>query len=239
MRKSTALIITLSLLFITIGQSNAKNVLEVKIKNRWIDAASVGIVNLTGIDSTIKLDLKYSTKDNFLKEVLYENVTSCFLQECAAIKLSKAQKYLDSIKPGYSLIVYDALRPRSAQFKMWDIVKGTPHQMYVGNPHSGSIHNYGAAVDVSIVGTPGKEIDMGTPFDFFDDLAQPRYEDKFLKEGRLTTTQITNRELLRTVMTVAGYQGISVEWWHFNAFSKKYIQDTFPVIDDVRYSIVD
>ncbi|MBN1499105.1 MAG: M15 family metallopeptidase [Spirochaetes bacterium] len=190
-----------------------------------------GLVNIQSIDPTIKVELKYSTEDNFLGEDVYGDLTNCYLQKEAAVKLAKAQKFLKEKFPEYSLIVYDGVRPRRIQYKMWDIVKGTAQQGYVANPAYGSIHNYGSAVDLSIVDGEGKELDMGTPFDYFGDLAQPRYEKKFLKEGKLNALQIKNRELLRDVMTKAGFIYISNEWWHFNAFEKDAVKKKYKIIE--------
>ena len=71
---------------------------------------------------------------------------------------------------------------------------------------------------------------MGTPFDFFGDLAQPRYEAKYLESGELTLAQVENRRLLRTVMNHAGFTGILNEWWHFNAFPKEEIRERYEIV---------
>jgi len=101
----------------------------------------------------------------------------------------------------------------------------------VANPKAGSIHNYGCAVDITISDMSGTRLDMGTPLDFFGELAQPRYEEKFLKEGKLTEEQVANRRLLRKVMYAAGFQGIKNEWWHFEAFDKKHIRKTYSIVE--------
>ena len=92
---------------------------------------------------------------------------------------------------------------------------------YVANPQEGSIHNYGAAVDLTIADTTGRPIDMGTEFDYFGVLAYPTKEEDMLAQGKLTSKQIANRQLLREVMTQAGFSPITTEWWHFNAFSRR------------------
>ncbi|MFP4012534.1 MAG: M15 family metallopeptidase [Chitinispirillaceae bacterium] len=224
--------VIMAMLFMTV-QVFASTV-EFKVKGEWRSAESLGLVNLKDIDSTIAVDLKYSTEDNFLNEDVYGEMDECYLQREAAVKLSRAQTLLDSIRPGHTLVVYDALRPRSVQYKMWDIVKDTPKRIYVAKPQNGSIHNYGAAVDVSILDENGEELDMGTRFDFFGELAQPRYEEKFLAEGKLTQEHVNNRKLLRLAMSRAGFLSISVEWWHFDAFDKKLIREKYPIVDDFR-----
>ena len=127
-------------------------------------------------------------------------------------------------------MVFDGVRPQSVQFRMWEIVKGTEQAAYVAEPTRGSLHNFGAAVDLGLVHQDSGELDMGTPYDFFGDLAQPRYEGKFLKTGELTLAHVENRRLLRTVMNRAGFTGILNEWWHFNAYSKTEIRERFEIV---------
>lgn len=190
-----------------------------------------GLTDINSIDPSIKVDLKYSSADNFLKEDVYGDLNHCYLQNDAAVKLGKAQKILKKTFPGFSLIIYDGARPLAIQKKMWDIVKGTKQEPYVANPAAGSIHNFGAAVDLSIVDETGAPLDMGTPFDFFGDLAQPRLEEKYLKEGKLTKQHVRNRQLLRNVMTEAGFIPLMIEWWHFDAFTKKEIKEKYKIIN--------
>ena len=72
---------------------------------------------------------------------------------------------------------------------------------------------------------------MGTPFDFFGDLAQPRYEDRFVKEGKLSQVQVENRRILRWAMIRAGFHGILSEWWHFNAFPREEVKARFGMVE--------
>jgi D-alanyl-D-alanine dipeptidase len=181
--------------------------------------------------SNIRVHLAYSTRDNFLHEDVYGDLEKCYLRREVVEMLTTAQTLLEEKSKGYQLIVYDCLRPRSVQYKMWRLVKGTGEEGYVADPEQGSIHNFGAAVDVSIVDQEGNLLDMGTPFDYFGDLAQPRYEDRFLKEGALTKKQIDNRILLRKVMKEAGFQTIPDEWWHFNAFSPEEVKRRYAIVE--------
>ncbi len=191
----------------------------------------LGLVNVKDLDSTIQVDLRFSSENNPLKKDAYGDFCNCYMQKKAAEKLAIAQKELQKLKPGYTLLTYDCLRLRSFQRKIFALVQGTKYQKYVANPHSGSMHNYGCAVDISIVNEKGKELDMGTEYCHFGDLAQPRYEKKFLKIGKLNKKQIRNRELLRKIMKKAGFTGIHIEWWHFNAFAKEYIRKTYTIIE--------
>ncbi|MCB0374997.1 MAG: M15 family metallopeptidase, partial [Sinomicrobium sp.] len=177
-----------------------------------------GLKDIRQLDSTIRIALKYATEDNFMGRVLYTDLSHAFLQAEAATKLVAAQKELKEKDSALGLLVYDAVRPNSIQYKMWDLVAGTPKELYVAPPGSGSLHNFGCAVDLTIVKN-GVPLDMGTPYDFFGKKAQPRYNRYFLDRNELTQEQVANRELLRTVMRSAGFIPIDSEWWHFNAFS--------------------
>lgn len=190
-----------------------------------------GLVDIRDLDSTIQVDLKYSGKNNFMGEDVYGELNSCFLQKAAAEKLIKANMTLKTRNPDLSLLVVDGLRPGRIQWKMWNIVKNTPMQKYVANPAYGSMHNYGCAVDLTIVDSHGNRLDMGTPMDHFGELAQPVLETKFLKMGRISASQVANRHLLRDVMIAAGFYPITIEWWHFEAFKNSYIRNTYKLIE--------
>lgn len=190
-----------------------------------------GLVEVRSLDKNIIVDLKYSSTDNFLKTDAYDDLDGCYLRPVVAQMLVKVQEYLNRVHPGYRIKTLDCVRPRSVQWKMWKIVKNTPSQKYVANPAVGSIHNYGAAVDLTVVDSLGNELDMGTPFDFFGDLAQPRYEKKFLNEGKLTVKQIANRKILRDAMTSAGFIQLPSEWWHFDAFSRDKVKQQYNIIE--------
>jgi D-alanyl-D-alanine dipeptidase len=166
----------------------------------------------------LQVEMKYSTTDNFLGKDLYGDLEKCYLQTEAVAMLAKAAKNLQAMRPDLRLLAYDCVRPVSVQRQMWKVVKGTPQQHYVANPNTktGSIHNYGCAVDLTIADKDGKPIDLGTPFDFFGKAAQPRHEFTLLKTGKLTHAQWANRLLLREVMVRAGFIPIASEWWHFN-----------------------
>jgi zinc D-Ala-D-Ala dipeptidase len=190
----------------------------------------LGLVDIQTICPDILVELKYATEDNFLHKNVYGDLRKCYLVKEAASKLAAAQKNLGS-KRGWRLKVFDGARPRRIQAAMWALVKDTPKQPFVANPNTGSNHNYGAAVDLTIVDEKGRELDMGTPIDFFGELAQPRLEDAFLKKGLLTADQVLNRRMLRKVMTDAGFISISSEWWHFDAFPIAEVRKRFKVIE--------
>ena len=177
-----------------------------------------GLVDVSKLDPTICHDLRYAGKNNFTKIILYDTLTTIYLQPDVARKLVKAQERLKSIDPSLSLIVWDAARPLSVQRKMYRQVAGTVYQSYVASPGRTGLHNYGCAVDLSICrAKDGSLLDMGTPFDFFGKQAGISREEEFVGQGILTKQQVENRKLLRRVMTDAGFLTVRGEWWHFNS----------------------
>ncbi len=178
-----------------------------------------GMVNVHDTDGTIMVDLKYATTDNFTKTILYDDLKEAYLHPIAMEKLVKAQKLLKGINPDYTLLVYDAVRPLSVQKKLYSVVQNTKYKAYVANPTRTGMHNYGMAVDLTICDKNGVALDMGTPFDFFGKAAGINQEQELKRQGILTQQQIDNRDLLRKVMTGAGFLTIRGEWWHFNASS--------------------
>jgi D-alanyl-D-alanine dipeptidase len=186
-----------------------------------------GLVDLEEYIPGIRIDLKYSTKDNFVHADVYGDLTKCFMRKEAAEKLKKAQELLQKERSGYSLLVFDGVRPFKVQQLMWDSLKIPNKRNYLAPPSEGSVHNYGCAVDLSIADSLGKELDMGTPFDFFGELAQPKFEGQMLANGKLTKEQHANRLLLRRVMRQAGFFDIHTEWWHFNAFGSSAVKRMF------------
>ncbi|MGZ4055740.1 MAG: M15 family metallopeptidase [Bacteroidia bacterium] len=201
-----------------------------KTEQYLIDA---GLTDVQTVDSNIVVDLKYSTCDNFLGLDVYGDLNKCYLQPDVAQKIKISQKKLKSMYPFYNLIIFDAVRPRSIQSRMWDTIAVplSERSKYVSNPKNGSLHNFGAAVDVSIVDQNGIELDMGTAYDYFGELAYPREEERMIKEGKLTHIQLLNRELLRSVMEAGGFSGITTEWWHFNSCQRTEAYSKYKIIE--------
>ena len=192
------------------------------------------LVNIQELDSTLLIDLKYSTTDNFMNIDMYGDLETCYLRKIPAEMLLRANEYLKETNPELNLLIYDGLRPRSIQRKLWnalDEVPETERTQYVADPEKGSIHNYGAAVDLTLAHENGSPLDMGTNYDYFGELAFPALEDSLLSIGVLTKAQIENRKILRSVMTKAGFSTISSEWWHFNAYSYQDIQTKYNIIE--------
>ncbi|HAO51503.1 MAG TPA: peptidase M15 [Runella sp.] len=182
-----------------------------------------GLVDIQTLDPTLKVELKYSTTDNFIKEDVYGDLERAYLQPMAAQKLVKANQFLKQEKSNYTLLVYDGARPLSVTKIFWARMSHLPYNRredFVADPAKGSIHNFGCAVDLTIADENGKPLDMGTIFDFFGVSAEPRREAEMLKSGKLSRQQVENRKLLRRVMLKAGFTSIQTEWWHFNALSR-------------------
>mgnify|MGYP001572269567 CR=1 FL=1 len=192
--------------------------------------ASPELVNLSSL-SGVRIQLKYAEADNFVGKNIYGEFKEAFLHRSAATALQLAANTVTGRHPGYQLVIYDALRPHRFQSELWKIVKGTPDQDYVADPALGSIHAYGMAVDLSVLDTTGAPLDMGTPFDGFSPLSEPKHEEAHLKTGALSAQQYQNRLLLRDAMTNAGFLPIPNEWWHFNRFPSEVVRRTYRRID--------
>lgn len=193
--------------------------------------AARGIVDVTELAPGVLVALKYAVAQNFMGVAVYGPHSQCYLQREAAEKLARAQALLEQRRPGLRLLMRDCLRPRAVQRRMWGFVAGTPMQSYVARPDPGSMHNHGAAVDISLADAAGNALDMGTPVDHFGPLAQPRFEARYLRSGELNAEQVANRRLLREVMLAAGWRGINNEWWHFEAFPVAEIRRRFPLVE--------
>ena len=190
------------------------------------------LVNIRDIDSAFIVNLKYATTDNFTGIVLYDGVDGAYLQPDVARMLADAHRYLKTLRPGLRLLVYDAARPLSVQRVMWERVKDTKYHRYVAHPDRLSLHNFGAAVDLTLADTLGQPLDMGTPFDYFGRAAGISNEQELIRQGILTRQQVQNRQLLRQVMIHAGFRSISGEWWHFNACSLQEAKQRYKLIEN-------
>jgi D-alanyl-D-alanine dipeptidase len=161
----------------------------------------------------------YATPYNFMGRVLYEGLDEAYLVPEAMAKLRKANELLRKKRMDLHLVVYDAARPRSIQIQMWKVVENTDLQDFVANPYKsgGGAHNYGVAVDVTLVDCTGHPIPMGSEYDYFGDRSRVDLEDELIKKGEINQRELQNRQLLREIMTEAGWLVEPSEWWHFNA----------------------
>lgn len=192
------------------------------------------LVDVQSLNQNIWVDLKYASTDNFMKIKLYERLNRAFLQKDVAERLAKSQEMLSSIDTGLHLLIYDAVRPVSTQWKMWRALDSIPLERgkYVSNPVNKSLHNFGAAIDLTICDSKGKALDMGAEFDEFNEIAYPSKEGYFLSTGELTEKQIANRNLLRKVMRSQQFRNLQTEWWHFNACSRNDARAKYQVLEN-------
>lgn len=185
---------------------------------------SLGYVNVAEQDSSILVSLMYARSDNFTGKLLYNDLREAYLHKDAIAPLLKAQRLLHEVHPDYNLIIFDAARPMHVQQQMWDVVKGTRQQIYVSNPaRGGGMHNYGLAVDISIVNAQGDTIPMGTKVDHLGREAHTDYT-------AINPEALQNRRLLISVMREAGFRSLPTEWWHFNLVSRNVAREKYKVI---------
>jgi zinc D-Ala-D-Ala dipeptidase len=191
------------------------------------------LVSVDHFNQNIWWELKYATTDNFMHRVLYDTLKKPYVQIEVARRLAKSQEYLTGRNSNYHLLVYDGLRPLSVQWEMWNALDTIPafeRGKFVSNPRNGSVHNYGAAVDLTICNSNRKPLDMGAGYDDIRKIAYPSLESEFLAVGEITQEQIDNRKLLRRTMKSQAFSNIPTEWWHFNAFPRPVVKGKYQVI---------
>ena len=162
---------------------------------------------------------------------MYGEFKKVFLHKIAAEKFRTAARLLEHEAPGMKFLILDALRPRAVQHVLWNHLEGKDRASYVADPVRGSNHNFGFAVDLTLLGPHYRELDMGTSFDSFQELAQPQREEHFLSEGRLTSDHVAHRRLLRKVMEGAGFIQLPHEWWHYDAVPREVVRARFPIVE--------
>jgi len=168
-----------------------------------IAIAQDSLVDILKLSSNFKLDIRYAGPSNIFGETLY-NCAKCYLRPQVAIDLIAANNFF--IKKGYRIIIYDCYRPLDVQKIMW---KKIPKATYVANPNTGgSVHNKGAAIDISLEKLDGSFVNMGTDFDYFG-------KEAHIDNPNLSKEIISNRTLLFEGMRKFGFQTIRTEWWHF------------------------
>ena len=192
---------TLSDVFPEIKKESVKKIFDYDT-TQWSD--------LHYLDSSIIIDMRYATTNNFVKEKMYE-CGRCFLRPKVAQAVVEAHQLLQ--EKGLGLKMFDCYRPLPVQQKLWDKFK---NPSYVTPPSKGSMHNRGAATDLTIVDSSnGKELEMGTEFDFFGEEAHHTY----LKHSEKI---LNNRKLLKETMASVGFGHIRTEWWHYSYRKEKY-----------------
>jgi D-alanyl-D-alanine dipeptidase len=170
------------------------------------DFRPADLAELVALDSTIALDIRYATTNNFMGEIFYSEPRA-FLQRPAAEALVRAHHWLG--EQGYGLLIHDGYRPWYVTKMFWD---ATPEELrvFVANPATGSRHNRGCAVDLTLY-----DLETGTPVTMtggYDEMSPRSYPD--YPGG--TDRQRWHRELLREAMEAQGFTVYEAEWWHFD-----------------------
>jgi CubicO group peptidase (beta-lactamase class C family)/D-alanyl-D-alanine dipeptidase len=164
------------------------------------------LVDVTTLDPTIKLDIRYATSRDFLGQPVYR-LAKAYLQRPAAEALVRASHHLNQL--GYGLLIHDAYRPWFVTKIFWD---ATPANMkiFVADPRSGSLHNRGCAVDLTLYSLKdGKAVPMTGGFDEMSERSYPFYPGG-------TSLRRWDRNLLRGAMQAEGFKVYEFEWWHFD-----------------------
>ncbi len=175
------------------------------------------LVELTALDPTIELDIRYATSDNFLSSPLYQRAKA-FMQRPAAEAVVRANHELH--KKGFGLLIHDSYRPWYVTRMFWD---GTPQEgrIFVADPSQGSRHNRGCAVDLTMyelaTGRPVKMVGV------YDEMSPRSYP--FYPGG--TSRQRWLRALLRHAMEEQGFSVYETEWWHFDYFDWR----SYPILN--------
>lgn len=173
-----------------------------------------GLVEVSKLDDSFIIDIKYASEDNFIGKSLY-SVEKFILQMKTAKKLIVANNEFKRF--GYRLKIFDGYRPLSVQKLMWSLVH---NEDFVAPPTRGSVHNRGAAVDVTLVDKNGNEVEMPSGFDDFSEKAGIYFSNTSEKA-------IKNREFLACIMEKCGFNRIESEWWHFG--DSEFIK--YPLLD--------
>ena len=179
----------------------------------------------------VRVDLRYASTNNFAGRVLYAGLDCAWLRREAAEGLEAAAHWLAEARPGYSILVLDALRPHRVQLAIWADIVGTPAQDYFADPERGSIHSYGMAVDVTLLGAQGGECDMGSGFDEMSLRSHPMLDAEHLALGLLSVAQVTERGWLHAAMARGGFRGITTEWWHFDHGDRDAVRRELPRVE--------
>lgn len=218
----------------TIANYNEVLPAEVVVSELEQSLLSAGLVDVLNVIPEALVDLKYSTSDNFMGFDLYGALTRCYLQPDVADKLAVAHNYLQTRDSTLTFLIYDGVRPRSIQQAMWDTLDMPIEEKakYVSNPKNGSLHNFGAAIDLTLAYKKnGEPLDMGTPYDFFGIEAYPIKEPLMLEKNRITQEAVDNRKLLRRCMMKGGFFNIQTEWWHFNSCNREEAKQLYQIVE--------
>lgn len=164
------------------------------------------LVDLRTLDDTLQFEIRYASTDNFLGTRVYDQPVAKMQRPAAEALLRVHQKLAAD---GLGLKIFDAYRPWTVTKVFYD---ATPADMkhFVADPSTGSRHNRGCAVDLTLFDrATGEEIPMVAGFDEFTERAYPDHPGG-------TSRQRHFREVLRRAMEAEGFTIYEHEWWHFD-----------------------
>ncbi|QKE74724.1 SH3 domain-containing protein [Arthrobacter citreus] len=200
--------------FLTVVNKHANGWYKIKFKSKtgFISGKYViaEFTNVKSLDKSIIVDLRYNTTNNFTGKRIY-NFSQAILRTSTAKKLAKANSILK--KQGYTIKVWDAYRPLSAQQTLWNAY---PNSDFVAKPSPKNIrgHQLGATLDITLCTLDGKEVQMQSKFDDFSSRASRSYKRNSVQEK--------NYQIMDKAMRQAGFVGYSKEWWHYSDKNQKF-----------------
>jgi len=171
------------------------------------------LVEITKKDFDVIFDLRYASDNNVCQKKLYSH-PFCYLHKDAIEPFKKAISFAKEL--GYKIKIFDAFRPFKVQQFMFDkFPSDDPNGGFVSNPKTGAVpHCRGVAIDLTLCNKDGMELEMGSDFDEFSPLAFHDYSD-------ISNEALQNRKILLEIMTRAGFDFYSKEWWHYQLFEPR------------------
>jgi zinc D-Ala-D-Ala dipeptidase len=170
------------------------------------------LIQITEQEFNVKLDIRYAGDNNFTGKPIY-NQPLCYLHPEALNCLKKTIKL--AAEKNYRLKIFDAYRPIEVQQHLFDAY---PEGGFISNPKTGSVpHCRGIAIDLTLIDENNQELDMGTEFDNFTDLA-------FHDSQVISQTAKKNRQILMQIMLDSGWDFYQKEWWHYQLFKPREYQ---------------
>jgi D-alanyl-D-alanine dipeptidase len=168
----------------------------------------MSLVAITPEAFDVEISLAYATPANVTGRPIYSRAL-CYLHADAAARLARAIELAAAL--GFRFRIFDAFRPTEAQWRLWE---HSPDPTFVADPRRGSPHSRGVAVDLTLIDRDGRDLDMGTGFDDFTDQAH---------HGSLAVGAEAqrNRFVLLGIMSAAGWDFYSKEWWHYQLFGAR------------------
>ncbi|MBM3600242.1 MAG: D-alanyl-D-alanine dipeptidase [Alphaproteobacteria bacterium] len=167
------------------------------------------LVEITPESHGVELALAYASADNLTGAPVYRRAR-CYLHRDAAAALARAVG-MAAIQ-GFKLRIFDAFRPTEAQWRLWN---HNPDPVFFADPRRGSPHSRGVAVDLTLVEqSTGRALDMGTGFDALTTLS-------YHGSTEVSPTVQRSRLMLLGLMTAAGWDFYSKEWWHYQLFDAR------------------